>query len=185
MLPSDLPKVGELRPWLQRLAQDGYIVIKAARILKEPGNSCEGGAMTDASMRAKPDSATTSDRYEFVEFGGYSGEGPVPGVAAAGVKTIYSKMKDPKLPEGVPDLTTWGRTRCLLPKVKSLNKSYAELAADGSELARDYLKWICDNKGCRKSPKVDDFANYLEAIGWQSGSDGPVIPGSKEVREYK
>ena len=42
-----------------------------------------------------------------------------------------------------------------------------------------------DNNGCRKSPKFDDFANYLAAIGWQSGSDGQLIPGCKEVHAYK
>ena len=57
--------------------------------------------------------------------------------ATTGVKTANSKMKAHELSEGVPNIATWGRTRCVLPKVKSLNKSYAGLAADESKYNRE------------------------------------------------
>lgn len=95
-----------------------------------------------------------------------------------------------KLPTGIPDLQTWGRTVCTLPKYEERHMSYSELVeeAQTSVETHRYLYWVQGNT--QKSPKVKDFAEYMKASGvkleWKRAPPAhKCLPGTSEERQFK
>ena len=177
-----LPRMGELRPWLRRLAQEGHIKICTPNLLDEAGGV---GAMTDAPKRAKPDSTSVDDftHVEPWEMPGYQKQTGVPVAPEVPKKVPVTSSPLITLPPGVKDVACWGKTLCSLPKFKSSQLSYEEMAKDKTKEMKDYLQWILDNSS--KSAKTKDFANYLRAVRWGESDATAVFPGSNEPRVLK
>ena len=174
-LPADIPKFGEIRPWLHRLAKEGLIVIKDVAILAEPAPpELSHGAMTDAPKRAKPDHA------EWV----FPSQAACAAASGGDIKKdgYTARSLSPELPPGVTSLEQWGSTVCTLPKIKDRNLCYTEILASKENMILDYVTWIYNNRS--KSAKAEDFAKYMDAVKWDKPSQ-PAIPGTKESRVFK
>ena len=131
-LPADIPKFGEIRPWLHRLAKEGLIEIKDVAILAEPAPpELSHGAMTDAPKRAKLDHA------EWV----FPSQAACAAASGGDIKKdgYTAKSVSPELPPGVTSLEQWGSTVCTLPKIKDRNLCYTEILASKENMILDYM----------------------------------------------
>ena len=84
------------------------------------------------------------------------------------------------LPEGIRDVDHWGSILCVLPKVKSADKTYCEMVQDAQKdvEVHNYLCWIFS--AGMSSAKVKDFQAYLKAIQWTAGH----VHASKDAVVY-
>lgn len=157
---SDVSQDDALRV-LQSLKDQGTLQEVLQR-LQHKDNDGPRGSMTDASKR-RGDDISELDGYQLVEESSSSEESDDPKV---------------QLPKGVPDISTWGRTLCTLPKLAKLKASYDELTvkAKTSEEIASYLKWVMNNGS--KSAKVQDLCDFLEAVGYDPNPK-PKVPSSK------
>eukprot|EP00438_Fugacium_kawagutii_P004288 Skav204000 [mRNA] locus=scaffold1114:70927:71373:+ [translate_table: standard] len=95
-------------------------------------------------------------------------------------------------PEGIPDLRTWGRTICTLPKIAAKKKTYDELIdqCKTDDELREYVQWVKDN-GTHVSCKVRDFSDYMRASNvsmsklLERGPSKIYYPGTDEERVLK
>ena len=91
-------------------------------------------------------------------------------------------------PPHVHDLETWGRTLITWGKYKSENMSYADLMQAQDERAMTYKTW-CRQRVKSAEGHLLDFTRYLLLCDrLQGGPDlkqGPLIPGTSDVRRFK
>ena len=132
-------------------------------------------SMTDASKRRLDESAVTEeDDFEYLTHSGY--QAPVP-PAAGPAPTM-------ELPAGVTSLARWGQTLCSLPKMASLEKSYAELVelAKTDKNVKGYLEsFVLPYNGT--SAKTKDLQKYLKATGYKAPA--AYYEGTKDARVFK
>ena len=92
------------------------------------------------------------------------------------------------LPPNVPDLDTWGRTVITWGKYKSENICYRELFERKDERAVTYKNW-CRQRVKTAEGHLLDFTRFLLMADFSCQSSkeeqGPIIPGTTEVRQYK
>ena len=92
------------------------------------------------------------------------------------------------LPPQVPDLSTWGRTIITWGKYKSEGITYAELFERQDERARTYKSW-CKGRVKTAEGLLLDLTRFLMMCDHISKGpaleQGPIIPGTTEVRRYK
>lgn len=142
------------------------------------------GAMTDASKRLRStedsiayefqnvkDQPTSSEGFELVQPG--SKQKPLtPG-----------KETKVQLPPGTLSLDDWADTICELPKVQRLNLCYGESWTNRG--AHDeYLTWVIDH-GKDRGGRLEDFYNFLTAVGYERKKPGDAYLGSKSIRKKK
>ena len=175
-----IPKFGEIRPVLHHLASEGHIRILNPAILAEEEAPMASGSMSDASKRVKPSDELSA--YEVVEHGP-KGAGYVTVESKGGKATPQTSAPVIKLPEGICSVEMWGKTVCTLPKVKDRKLTYRELSEETEKATTEYLQWLLDNRS--KGGKVQDFADYLRAIQWNSSNKLPSYPGTSEARQMK
>jgi len=157
------------------------------------------GAMTDGAKRRDD---TSPVEIISKKYGLSTGAAPVsshdmPPAKLAGYAVSMS-MNDPKplevdgvqlhLPPQVPDLTTWGRTIITWGKYKSEGITYAELFERQDERARTYKAW-CKGRVKTAEGLLLDLTHFLLMCDHISKGpaleQGPIIPGTSEVRRYK
>ena len=177
-LASSMPECGNLRFWLRTLANEKIITINDPSILQEDSVM---RPIRTTSMRSGNEKVAEADHFELVDFGGAerrskSAERQSKNAKASGQTQVIS-ASSPEFPPGIRSVQEWGNTRCVMPKVKSLKMSYADLMQSDDPDIATYLKWVMENATGR-SGKIDDLANYLKASGY-------VIPGTKETRVFK
>ena len=179
------PKKQQLQ-FLQSLKDSGRLDALLSELQEVPPSSM--ASMHDGAKRRM--FSPSSEEFDLVDPESF-------GLTA--VKTPYQAPVAPKassaaphpgegLPKDLPTVAEWGRTICDLPKYKSKNWCYSEMVAMATSNGqlRSYLGWVTRNG--HVSPKVQDFANYLSAIGWVEAEDeeGKVyFPGTCEVRRLK
>ena len=157
------------------------------------------GAMTDGAKRRDD---TSPVEIISKKYGLSTGAAPVsshdlPPVALGGY-TVPMPTLDPKplevdgvqlhLPPQVPDLATWGRTIITWGKYKSEGITYAELYERQDERARTYKSW-CKGRVKTAEGLLLDLTRFLLMCDHISKGpaleQGPIIPGTSEVRRYK
>ena len=91
-------------------------------------------------------------------------------------------------PPHIHDLETWGPTLITWGKYKSENKSYADLVQAQDERAITYKTW-CRQRVKSAEGHLLDFTRYLLLCDRLSGGpdlkQGPLIPGTSDVRRFK
>ena len=91
-------------------------------------------------------------------------------------------------PPHIHDLETWGRTLITWGKYKSENMSYADLVQAQDERAITYKTW-CRQRVKSAEGYLLDFTRYLLLRDRLSGGpdlkQGPLIPGTSDVRRFK
>lgn len=88
-----------------------------------------------------------------------------------------------QLPPGIHGLEDWADTLRALPKVKRLKLCYGGFWAD-REIHDEYLIWVIDH-GKNRGGRLEDFYNYLTAVGYERKSPGELFPGSRTARKKK
>ena len=165
-------------------------------------NATGYGSMTDAAKRQREDnySEAASSEWSHVQatsprtsksvgvlkvndcHGPSAGQGVEPGDAGEDVSI--------PLPNGISNISMWGRTKCTLPKVEKLGLTYEGLvtiAKTDREMA-SYVKWLKNRFGDKPTESVEkgqipkskmtqgqDFARYLARINWQHTDIKPDI----------
>ena len=176
-MSSTMPECGNIRHWLRVLADENIISINDPSILLR--DSVMHSAQT-TTARSGSTRTSGTEPFELVEI--ETPERLSKNAKAKGQTQVVSSA-NPELPPGVRSVEEWGRTLCVMPKVKSLKMSYDDLVKSDDPDHAVYLKWVVENATGR-SGKIDDLANYLKAAGWSSPC-GYLIPGTKETRVYK
>ena len=158
------------------------------------------GAMTDGAKRreASPLDQPSSKRggvsYAGAEIDmknnprgmmpGYTPDVEPPCVPYADQRSDMPVMLPPK----VPNTETWGRTILTWGQYKGCNVSYEELYNRTDEKAVGYKKW-CLSRINSAEGRLLDLIRFLRRRDQESTSSsmsqGPVIPGTSEVRTYK
>ena len=96
---------------------------------------------------------------------------------------VTGRSEEIKLPPGVDSVQQWGSTLCEMPKMKSLNLTYEEIAQMPEH--RSYAQWVI-SQGKGKGGRCEDFRNYLLFSGFMADSkEGTTFPGSSEIRRFK
>ena len=89
-----------------------------------------------------------------------------------------------ELPEGIPDVETWGKTIICWGK-KQRGRAYADLVV-GDATDPKYCKWIMTHA---TTPEHDDLVNYLTVVEHGGKKTGHItkfnIPGSTTKRVLK
>lgn len=150
-----------------------------------PAIPMSAGSMTDASKRLRG-SSPSSDGFDGIS--GFSVVQEPDTIAAAASAELNQTPVTPQasraveFPPGVESLTQWGKTICVLPKVKKDAPTYSEIATWDSY--EDYRHWVLKN-GTTKGPVCLDLYNYLRACGCVAVTKGELFPGSNAVRKYR
>ena len=172
--------------FLQSLKDAGRLDALLSELQEVPTSSM--ASMHDGAKRRM--FSPSSEEFDLVE---HESLGRVP------LKSPYQAPVAPKassaaprpgegLPKDLPTVAEWGRTICDLPKYKSKNWCYSEMVsmATSNGQIRSYLGWVTRNG--HVSPKVQDFANYLNAIAWVEAEEEEgkaYFPGTCDVRRLK
>lgn len=185
--------------FFQALADSGQLQQVLDRI-QPPGG---GSSMTDASKRQGSDISELLEAEEFamVSPGMSPIQSPERLIRAAqqqlplnpGAKSKMTQgtmSSEISLPEGIPDLETWGRTICTLPKMADRENTYAELvqAAPTDPAVRSYLQYAKSHG--HVSGKVKDLGDYLKmsraVLSENCGQSSKLCyPGSNKERQFK
>ena len=167
---------------LRSISEQGVLQEALRQIMVPSGCS----SMSDASKR-RGDDLSEPDEFQVIadldETGGSDQNTQVNGVEVI--------IRGIKAPEGIPDLPTWGRTVCTLPKVEKRNVSYSELVQEAKTSTEmlNYLCWV--RKNPQISSKFKDLSDYLKAAGERMTDEQSAVPsfgyypGSTEVRKLK
>ena len=185
----------------------------ANEIVMNQAQATQGGAMTDGSKRlrghsptpspmAPPSPASLGSLASLMSSvaGTGTGGGTQRQMVSAAVKAPAARapqtpsIQSPTtpsstgaLPEGVPDLATWGQTLLTWGKHAPKQITYADLAGDVSEEGLSYRRWILARKASG-SAGLKDLANYMFALA-EAGelpmaekTPAALIPGSLKPR---
>ncbi|CAJ1420708.1 unnamed protein product [Effrenium voratum] len=102
-----------------------------------------------------------------------SAMGYPPASAAAGLQMPHTSDVSIKLPPGVPDVDTWGRTLVKLPKYAKMSWNYEEVVRQSkiNTETKRYLGWILRTYGNHSRENSEsqavDLAAYLRRIRWE------------------
>ncbi|CAJ1404879.1 unnamed protein product [Effrenium voratum] len=102
-----------------------------------------------------------------------SAMGYSPASAAAGLQMPHTSDVSIKLPPGVPDVDTWGRTLVKLPKYAKMSWNYEEVVRQSkiNTETKRYLGWILRTYGNHSRENSEsqavDLAAYLRRIRWE------------------
>ena len=92
------------------------------------------------------------------------------------------------LPPNVPSAEQWGRTLITWGQFKGCGLSYHDLLTRTDEKANGYKKW-CRSPLHSAEGRLLDFCRYLHFCDQLTHAptvrQGPIIPGTTEVRQYK
>ena len=174
--------------FLQSLKDSGRLDLLLSELQEAPSSTM--ASMHDGTKRRMFSPAT--EEFDLVDPAEFTGnvwsppkshyQAPVVPKASTAAPSVEST-----LPKKVPSMIEWGRTVCELPKYKSKNWCYAEMVtmATSESQIHSYLGWITRNG--QVSLKVQDFANYLAAIGWTEFDEADQVyyPGTCDVRRLK
>lgn len=167
---------------LRSLSEQGVLQEALRQIMAPSG----GSSMSDASKR-RGDDLTEQEEFQLIadldETGGSDLNHQVNGVEVI--------IRGVKAPEGIPDIHTWGRTVCTLPKVEKRNISYKEMVEEAKTSTEmlNYMRWV--RKNPQISAKVKDLSDYLKAAGERMTDEQSAVPtsgyypGSTEARKLK
>ena len=90
-----------------------------------------------------------------------------------------------KLPPGIPDVSTWGRTVIGFRMYEKDDLSYEELAVSQEERKKSYVKWVLTRHASAKG-QLKDLCEYLKFFeSMNEPCDGPMIPGTSQRRRLK
>ena len=171
---EDMPRIGEIRVWLQRLSVQGKIKVMDPALVEELKSTVESGNHLDC--------------FEMVDYDLMVASSSAAPMASPTAATPNTRAEDASaqipLPPGISSVFDWGRTVCDLPKVKSRGMRYREMAISDIKEVSEYLTWILQQSP-KKSPKINDLANYLKKTKWGHTGDTLKIPGSNEPRILK
>ena len=161
------------------------------------------GAMTDGSKRREdmlmPEHAKRAMKPRAkASSGGQSSQGPVGAYASSGVmseapfpelrvkyETDQISSHLPPLPEGVPDVETWGFTLIEFGQFKNASMSYHDLVSSSEERPVAYVKW-CRSRSRSATGQLKDLCDYLTHYFSEiEEENGPIIPGTGMVRRLK
>eukprot|EP00434_Breviolum_minutum_P013410 symbB.v1.2.011817.t1/scaffold799.1/size161463/5 len=182
MLPQD-----QQRQFLQSLKDSGRLDLLLNELQEAPSGSL--ASMHDGAKRRM--FSPSSEEFDLVE---------APALAAEfGVSAQSTPCQSPVVPKSsravpggggskeAPPMKVWERTLCELPKYKSKNWCYSEMVAiaTSNPQVHSYLGWVTRNG--HVSNRVQDFADYLMAIGWTENPEGEEFyyPGTCDVRRLK
>ena len=165
---------------LRSLSEQGVLQEALRQIMAPSG----GSSMSDASKR-RGDDLTEQEEFQLIadETGGSDLNHQVNGVEVI--------IRGVKAPEGIPDIHTWSRTVCTLPKMEKRNLSYKEMVEEAKTSTEmlTYLRWV--RKNPQISAKVKDLSDYLKAAGERMTDEQSAVPssgyypGSTEARKLK
>ena len=154
------------------------------------------GAMTDASKRRDEMTASQSgNKSKRVNMAtGLPVEASSPGCYATASMPETPFPQDhrddmmPKtgtFPEGITDLTTWGKTVIKFGTFKNSNLSYEELAVASDERSLNYVKW-CRSHSKTAQGQLKDLCEFLDMFYGKDGqSTNVLIPGTSQTRVLK
>ena len=94
------------------------------------------------------------------------------------------RMEMPPLPDGVPDMDTWGRTVIQWGLLKDAKKTYADVAASEVPRVKGYVKWIRPRVHTFDG-EMRDLGEYLLRVAADGTQQGPIIPGTEKRRVLK
>ena len=93
--------------------------------------------------------------------------------------------KLPPLPDGVPNVDTWGYTLIEFGQFKNASIRNQELVASTEERAVAYVKW-CRSRSRSATGQLKDLCDYLaHHFAELEDESGPIIPGTGMVRRLK
>ena len=162
------------------------------------------GAMTDACKRRDPvseqfkntkRSAVSVPMPSSAAPDGYSiqYESDIPGYeggpwTAPDVKPTYlpSQEEDAvSFPEGISSLAQWGQTLLSFGQFNNQGLSYLDVVSSSDQKKTNYVRW-CKARSKTAGGHLKDFCDFIVLYEQQTGlKQGPVIPGTSQVRQYK
>ena len=175
------------RQFLQSLKDSGRLDLLLSELQEAPSGSL--ASMHDGAKRRM--FSPSSEEFDLIE---------APALAAEfGVSAQSTPCQSPVVPKSsraapggggskkAPPMKVWERTLCELPKYKSKNWCYSEMVAIATSdpQVHSYLGWVTRNG--HVSNRVQDFGDYLMAIGWTEKPEGEEFyyPGTCDVRRLK
>ena len=146
-------------------------------------------AMTDASKRRQSFSPERMSRVS-----GYSGKGAPsePWSICDGSSPMSKSFKllpvgeetKIKLPPGVEDMKTWGRTVLEIGKYADKGWTYDDMQSSSAADVQRYCKW-CKGHVNTSDGVIHDFGLYLLACDAMNPDQRPVIPGTSMLRKLR
>jgi len=143
------------------------------------------GAMTDAAKRRHEAVSETAPDPQ-LPIAGRMPSVAMPKAMVAPpfpVTTEVNPLMLTDLPEGIPDLATWGDMLIDFGKYKGENRSYAELVASTSPRAVSYRKWVLSHTRSSSNGDLIDLYKYLKQV--TPGTSTVMIPGTNKPRVFK
>ena len=142
-----------------------------------------GMSMTDASKRRFENSPEREDRQVKYTGTGLMSVAAPPSLSKALVGSTR-RGQSIFLPEGIDDMSMWGRSILEFGKFEKRGWTYSEMAESTEKEVVSYVKW-CKAQADSADGLLKDFSFYLLARDYRPDQQNLVIPGTNHVRKLR